>query len=165
MNYTCVIKELRCCEVKIEEVKAGSCRESNPGHLWLEPPVLCHWATTAGQLGSNRSKLLGNSSLILRGKGVYPRHSFYPYCAWVIWNKAAACTPTQKLCPGTLNISMGFLSNKKKAYKEMRITFMVLFHTCTQQSDDVMLSEIIWFHVLQPLLSAFCAVLESSLQR
>ena len=21
----------------------------NPGDLWLEPPVLCHWATTAGQ--------------------------------------------------------------------------------------------------------------------
>jgi len=20
-----------------------------PGHLWLEPPVLCHWATTAGR--------------------------------------------------------------------------------------------------------------------
>ena len=36
--------------VKIEESeKAGSHRESNPGHLWLEPPVLCHWATTAGQ--------------------------------------------------------------------------------------------------------------------
>ena len=29
--------------------KAGSRRESNPGHLWLEPPALCHWATTAGQ--------------------------------------------------------------------------------------------------------------------
>ena len=29
--------------------KAGSCRELNPGHLWLEPPVLCHWAMTAGQ--------------------------------------------------------------------------------------------------------------------
>ena len=29
----------------------GSRRESNPGHLWLEPPVRCHWATTttAGQ--------------------------------------------------------------------------------------------------------------------
>ena len=22
--------------------------ESNPGHLWLEPPVLCHLAMTAG---------------------------------------------------------------------------------------------------------------------
>ena len=29
--------------------KASSRQESNPGHLWLEPPVLCHWATTAGQ--------------------------------------------------------------------------------------------------------------------
>ena len=28
----------------------------------------------------------------------------------------------------------------------------------TQQSDDVILSEIVWFHALQPLLSAFCAV-------
>ena len=27
--------------------KAGSRQESNPGHLWLEPPVLWHWATTA----------------------------------------------------------------------------------------------------------------------
>ena len=44
------INEFRCYEAKIEESeKAGSRRESNPGHLWLEPPVLCHWATTAGQ--------------------------------------------------------------------------------------------------------------------
>ena len=29
--------------VKIEESeKAGSHRESNPGHLWLDPTVLCH---------------------------------------------------------------------------------------------------------------------------
>ena len=28
---------------------ASSHRELNPGHLWLEPPVLCHWATTTGQ--------------------------------------------------------------------------------------------------------------------
>ena len=35
--------------------------------------------------------------------------------------------------------------------------------TYTQQSDGVMLSEIVWFHALQPLLSAFGAVLESSL--
>ena len=24
-------------------------RESNPGHLWVEPSVLCHWVTTPGQ--------------------------------------------------------------------------------------------------------------------
>ena len=24
-------------------------RESNPGHLLIEPPVLCNWTTTAGQ--------------------------------------------------------------------------------------------------------------------
>ena len=30
-------------EAKIEgSEKAGSRRESNPGHLWLEPPVFCH---------------------------------------------------------------------------------------------------------------------------
>ena len=29
--------------------KNSSRRESNPGHLWLEPPVLCHWAMTVGQ--------------------------------------------------------------------------------------------------------------------
>ena len=36
---------------EIEESEKGRQppRESNPGHLWLEPPVLCHWATTAGQ--------------------------------------------------------------------------------------------------------------------
>ena len=27
--------------------KASS--QSNPEHLWLEPPVLCHWATATGQ--------------------------------------------------------------------------------------------------------------------
>ena len=38
-----VINEFRCYEVKIEESeKAGSRRESNPGHLWLQPPVLSH---------------------------------------------------------------------------------------------------------------------------
>ena len=31
-----------------ESEKAGSCQESNPGHLWFEPSLLCHWATTAG---------------------------------------------------------------------------------------------------------------------
>ena len=28
--------------VEMKSEKAGSCRESNLGHLWLEPPVLCH---------------------------------------------------------------------------------------------------------------------------
>ena len=37
------IKEFKCNEAKIEEgEKAGSRQESNPGHLWLESPVLCH---------------------------------------------------------------------------------------------------------------------------
>ena len=35
---TLEINEFRCYEAKIEESeKAGSHRESNPGHLWLEP--------------------------------------------------------------------------------------------------------------------------------
>ena len=34
---------IKCYEVKIEESeKASSHHESNPGHLWLELPVLCH---------------------------------------------------------------------------------------------------------------------------
>ena len=37
------INEVRCFETKIEESeKADSHQESNPGHLWLEPSVLCH---------------------------------------------------------------------------------------------------------------------------
>ena len=49
-SATLEIKEFRCYEGKIEESeKAGSHRELNPGYLWLEPPVLCHWTTTAGQ--------------------------------------------------------------------------------------------------------------------
>ena len=40
--------EFRCYEAKIEKSeKAGSCQESNSGHLWLELTVLCHRATTA----------------------------------------------------------------------------------------------------------------------
>ena len=36
------MNEFGCHEAKIEESeKAISHRESNPGHLWLEPPVLC----------------------------------------------------------------------------------------------------------------------------
>ena len=35
-------KLFRCYEAKIEESEKG--RELNPGHLWLEPPVICHWA-------------------------------------------------------------------------------------------------------------------------
>ena len=38
-----IINEFRCYEAKIEESeKDGSRQESNPGHLWLEAPVLCH---------------------------------------------------------------------------------------------------------------------------
>ena len=36
------INEFGCYEVKSEKEKAGSRSESKPGHLWLEPPVLCH---------------------------------------------------------------------------------------------------------------------------
>ena len=37
------INKFRCYETKIEESeKASSHRELNPGHLWLEPPVLGH---------------------------------------------------------------------------------------------------------------------------
>ena len=40
---TIYINEFRCYEAKIKEVeKASSQQESNPGHLWFEPPVLCH---------------------------------------------------------------------------------------------------------------------------
>ena len=36
------VNEFRCYEAEIEEwEKAGSHRQSSPGHLWLEPPVLC----------------------------------------------------------------------------------------------------------------------------
>ena len=43
------INEFGCYEVKSEKEKAGSCSESKPGHLWLQPPLLCHWTTTARQ--------------------------------------------------------------------------------------------------------------------
>ncbi len=37
-------------EAKVEESeKPGSRWESNPGHLWLEPPVLCQWPTEPRQ--------------------------------------------------------------------------------------------------------------------
>ena len=39
-----------CYEAKVEESeKAGSRWESNPGRLWLEPPVLCQWPTEPRQ--------------------------------------------------------------------------------------------------------------------
>ena len=38
-----VLMLFRCYEAKIEQSeKAGSLQELNPGHLWLELPVLCH---------------------------------------------------------------------------------------------------------------------------
>ena len=40
----------------------------------------------------------------------------------------------------------------------------VMVPHCGRWGGDVMLSEIIWFHVQQPLLSAFWAILESNLQ-
>ena len=46
---TLEIKGFRCYEVKIEWKGWQSLGVKNPGHPWLEPPVLCHWATTAGQ--------------------------------------------------------------------------------------------------------------------
>ena len=39
--------KIRCYEAKIvKSEKAGSHQELNPGHLWLEPPVLCHYSQT-----------------------------------------------------------------------------------------------------------------------
>ena len=44
-----------CYEAKVEESeKAGSHWESNPGHLWLEPPVLCQWPTDPRQLDNHQ---------------------------------------------------------------------------------------------------------------
>ena len=31
------------------QIKGLETCTSNPGHLWLEPPVFCHWATTVGR--------------------------------------------------------------------------------------------------------------------
>ena len=43
INILLAINEIRCYEAKIEDSeKAGNHWELNPGHLWLEPPALCH---------------------------------------------------------------------------------------------------------------------------
>ena len=52
LNKSCIIRvsclvleisEFRCCKAIMEEgEKADSHGEWNPGHLWLEPPVLYH---------------------------------------------------------------------------------------------------------------------------
>ena len=50
--WSCMIKEIRCYEAKTEKMKGPAVRrqESNQDiHLLLEPPVLCHWATTVRQ--------------------------------------------------------------------------------------------------------------------
>ena len=54
-HLTLVINEFRCYETKIEaSEKAGSCRESNPGHLWRIvrgggcPAVVAQWQSTGG---------------------------------------------------------------------------------------------------------------------
>ena len=39
------VNQFRCHEAQIEESEsAGSHHKLNQGHLWLEPPVFCHWA-------------------------------------------------------------------------------------------------------------------------
>ena len=49
-RFILLINEFGCYDAKFERVKkAGSHKESNPGHLWLESPVLYYWAMTAGQ--------------------------------------------------------------------------------------------------------------------
>ena len=44
LRASCLTLEINgCYEAKIEESeKASSHQEMNPGHLWFEPPVLCH---------------------------------------------------------------------------------------------------------------------------
>ena len=52
------IKEFRCYGAKIEKSeKAGSRRESYPGHLWLEPPVLCQPPTLTILYGGGSSQV------------------------------------------------------------------------------------------------------------
>ena len=53
------MNELRCYEAKIEESEKAGCRqELNPGHLWLEPPVLL-WAFRVSKPLSMGSFLMG----------------------------------------------------------------------------------------------------------
>ena len=48
-QWWALLCKFRCYEAKIDKSeKDGSCWESNPGHFWFEPPVLCCWAMTAG---------------------------------------------------------------------------------------------------------------------
>ena len=43
LRASCLKLEIREISVMRQKVKkAGSRRESNPEHLWLEPSVLCH---------------------------------------------------------------------------------------------------------------------------
>ena len=45
------IKEFRCYEAKIEESERPvvAWGRTHAGQLWLQPPVFCHWATSAEQ--------------------------------------------------------------------------------------------------------------------
>ena len=61
------IKELRCYEVRSE--KAGDCQESNPGHIWFEPPVPCYGGLWGGLWLSGCCWLCGRA-LAAQARGV-----------------------------------------------------------------------------------------------
>ena len=55
-------------------MQSCTCQKSNPGHLWPELPVLCHWAMTAGQPPTL-------TILYMYCAPVQLRHSFSASCA------------------------------------------------------------------------------------
>ena len=61
------IKEFRCYGMEIE--KPGRRQDLNPGQLWLEPLVLCHWATTARQPPVLTNPLYACIALTVRAGG------------------------------------------------------------------------------------------------
>ena len=89
------MKEFWCYEAKIEESE----KALNPGQLWLDLPVLCHWVITAGQPPS--SKCTAFYYFPAQALGASLHLAFY---VWVQHNPNSVTILASTLCPTLTNL-------------------------------------------------------------
>ena len=81
-----------CYEAKIEESeKANSHQESNPGHPWLEPPVLCHSAISKGVTCGRGKSVTCRTTGKSHRTTTSPHNPLHMYCT--SGTECLSCTP------------------------------------------------------------------------
>ena len=120
------IKEFRCYEARIEESEKGV------EHFWLEPPVLCHWATTTivGCLAVMHIEDCKGCWLSSRCGSVAEDWQLKPEVSWV-----QVLPPTASLFPSQFLPYINYILLEIQAHEIANPTIKLLYRiTCIESA-------------------------------